>query len=158
MMRLTEHEVVRFLELGDFRIVVHLMCRPTTIEHQNKQQLTQGFSLPQDRTQQNVHEIILLLRWVKFDMRTGANISILTFDEDSVEVLVNQNALEVEGDRDDVVFELEKLDVDHNDDWDYDGDSSKTHQEEYLGCYHHESIEVLYSNITWFGEANSPQR
>ena len=37
MMRLTEHEVVRFLELGDFRIVVQLICRPTIIEHQNKQ-------------------------------------------------------------------------------------------------------------------------
>ena len=90
-------------------------------------------------------------------MRTGANISIATFNEDGYYPLVGPVTLEVEGDRDDVVFELEKLDVEDND-CDSDDDSSKNHQEEYLGCYHHEWNEAMYSNITWFGDENSPQR
>ena len=93
-------------------------------------------------------------------MRTGANISIATFDKTGAQVLVGPVTLEVEGDRDDVVFELEnQLMVDYEcDDYDDDYDSSKNHQEEYLGCYHHEWNEAMYSNITWFGNENSPQR
>ena len=92
--------------------------------------------------------MLFVSRWVKLDMRTGANISVATFNETGDQLLVGPVTLEVEGDRDDVVFELDKLAVDYE----------CGNHEEYLGCYHHESIEVLYSNITWFGEANSPQR
>ena len=100
-------------------------------------------------------QLVFLLRWVKLDMRTGANISVATFDETGSQVLVWPRTLEVEGDRDDVVFELEKLDVDYECGSNYG--RSKTRREVYLGCYHHEWNHV-YPNITWIGDSNSPER
>ena len=94
--------------------------------------------------------MLFVSRWVKLDMRTGANISVATFDDTSDQVLVGPVTLEDEGDRDDVVLELEKLHVD------YDPVNCNNY-EEYLGCYHHE-WNLLYSNITWIGDANSPER
>ena len=90
-------------------------------------------------------------------MRTGANVSISTFNDTPApnEVIVGPKTLEDEEDRDDVVLELEKgLIVDYECG---SNDVIKAHQEEYLGCYHHEWNHVL-PNITWIGEDNSPAK
>ena len=86
-------------------------------------------------------------------MRTEANVSISTFRDTPApnNVIVGPKTLEDEEDRDEVVSELEGgINVDYE-------CVNKAHQEEYLGCYHHEWNHVL-PNITWIGKENSPAR
>ena len=90
---------------------------------------------------------------MKLDVRTGANVSISTFRDSLAPntVIAGPITLEDEEDRDEVVSELEEgINVDYE-------CVNKVHQEEYLGCYHHEWNHVL-PNITWIGEENSPAR